>query len=214
MGGMGKSTLATRAASRLQDDGFELIGIKVQAATTPEETGRRFLREKLLPALAHPFVASAPKIVNSVFNPDLPLALRVNSVLSEWRRRRVALVIDNFEDVLDLATRQIVHADLRTVYERLVGQLNGDSRLIVTCRYLPANTPDSTDYPHLGWFDLKDMKEFEVRKFLRRDPKVEQRLRAGEISDDHIAALHRMFGGTPGFLTQVRTLFGAGKLAD
>ncbi len=50
------------------------------------------------------------------------------------------------------------------------------------------------------------MSEAEFYKFLRRDQQVEDRLRRGELKPDLMGNLYHLFGGTPRFLEQVRTL--------
>jgi tetratricopeptide (TPR) repeat protein len=214
LGGMGKSTLATRAASRLREAGFEVTGIKVLRAGTPAETGRLFLVEKLLPALALPFMVTEPALYKAITNGEFPVEHRVKVAAAEWNKRKLALVIDNFEDVLDAESRAISDPGLQQAYHILTRNLTGSSRLIVTCRYFPADTPEPTKTAHVLWRDLKDLKLFELVKFLRRDDRVEARLRHGAIGWPRIVRIHRVFGGTPGFLVQVRGLLGTADLDE
>jgi tetratricopeptide (TPR) repeat protein len=212
LGGMGKSTLATRAAGRLREAGFEVTGIKALRGNDPAEAGRLFLVEKLLPALALPFMAREADIYKAICNGEYPVAHRITLAVTEWKKRRLALVIDNFEDVLDADTRAIADPGLRVAYRTLTRDLTEGSRLVVTCRYLPADTPDPGATPHVLWLDLKDLKEFELVKFLRRDARVEARMRAGAIPGSRVRHLHRAFGGTPGFLVQARALLAEADL--
>ncbi|MDB5312562.1 MAG: photosystem assembly protein Ycf3 [Gemmataceae bacterium] len=211
IGGMGKSTLATRTASRLKEAGFDVYAIKATRCATPAEAGRLFLLEKLVPALARSFMASEPDIYKAIRNGEYPVEDRVALAVDEWKKRKLALVIDNFEDVLD-PDRSIADPGLRTAYHTLTRNLTEGGRLVVTCRYCPADTPDPAGTPHVHIWDVKDLKPFELRKFLRRDEKVEARMRVGVISDVLIERMHRVFGGTPGFLVQVRAWLGTGDL--
>ncbi|HEX4611296.1 MAG TPA: CHAT domain-containing protein [Urbifossiella sp.] len=203
IGGMGKSTLATRAVGRLREAGFEVYGAKATRGPSPGEAGRLFLIEKLLPTLARPLMTTAPEAYKAVRNGEYDVADRVALAVDEWKKRKLALVLDNFEDVLD-ADRSIADPGLRTAYQILTRSLTAGSRLVVTCRYVPADTPDPAGASHLRIWDVKDLRPFELRKFLRRDERVETRMRTGEITTLLIDRLHRVFGGTPGFLTQVR----------
>ncbi|WP_162136248.1 tetratricopeptide repeat protein, partial [Zavarzinella formosa] len=211
MGGMGKSTLATRTANRLKTDGFGIHAIKAGQHATPAEAGRWFLLEKLLPALARPFMKEEPTTYEAICNGKHPVSDRVNLAVEEWSKRKLLLVMDNFEDVLN-PDNTIADPDLRTAFHILTRNLTGGSRLLVTCRYRPDDTPD--DLPHVCVHGVPEMREFELRKFLRREPKVEARMRSGEIKDDLIHRLHALFGGTPGFLVSVRAWLSKGDISD
>ena len=112
------------------------------------------------------------------------------------------MVIDNFEDVLDLETRQIADADLAVFYRTLATVLTHGSRVILTCRYLPAGTP--TDLSTVMHLPLIEFKESDFRKFLLRDDVVEARIARGELTAALLHSLYQAFGGTPGFLDNVR----------
>ncbi len=68
--------------------------------------------------------------------------------------------------------------------------------------------------PHVRVHGVAEMKEFELRKFLRREPKVEDRMRLGEIDDPLIRRLYDLFGGTPGFLVSVRAWLADGDISE
>ncbi len=89
-------------------------------------------------------------------------------------------------------------------YRTLAKVLTHGSRVIVTCRYLPAGTP--TDLSTVMHLPLIDFKESDFRKFLRRDDVVEARIARCELSAGLLHSLYQAFGGTPGFLDKVRTL--------
>jgi tetratricopeptide (TPR) repeat protein len=113
-------------------------------------------------------------------------------------------VIDNFEDVLNLEARQIADAGLAGFYRTLATGLTQGSRVILTCRYLPAGTPaDLSTVMHLP---LIEFAESDFRKFLRRDGVVEARIAGGELTANLLHSLYQAFGGTPGFLDNVRKL--------
>ncbi|HKI35040.1 MAG TPA: tetratricopeptide repeat protein [Gemmataceae bacterium] len=204
LGGMGKSTLATRAADRLREAGFTVYGVRAAPGETPAKAGRATL-DRLLDALTRAFLFARRPDLNDLLTTDkLPLGQRVRLAVQGLRQLRVALVLDNFEDVLDLASRRILDPDLREAYQTLARELVDGSRVLVTCRYLPAETP--VDQPTVWHEDLAELGEAEFGKFLRRDPQVDARLRGGELTRELVGGLYRLLGGTPGFLEQVRTV--------
>ncbi|HEX8203150.1 MAG TPA: hypothetical protein VF590_21925, partial [Isosphaeraceae bacterium] len=98
------------------------------------------------------------------------------------------MVLDNFEDVLELESRRIADPDLAAFSAHLATHLTRDSCVLVTCRYLPADTPDAAVQPTILHLALPDLEEPNVLKFLRRDPVVDCRIHRGELP---AALLHR-----------------------
>ena len=91
---------------------------------------------------------------------------------------------------------------LAEFYSHLLSDLVGDSRALITCRYRPADVltlPATVQEEALG-----DFPEGDFLKFLLRDPVVERRYYAGELSQELLSELHRLLGGTPRFLEQMR----------
>ena len=133
---------------------------------------------------------------------NLPPEQRLRLAVKGLNELRLVVVIDNFEDVLDLETRQIADADLAGFYRTLATGLTRGSRVILTCRYLPAGTP--TDLSTVMHLPLIEFKESDFRKFLLRDDVVEARIAGGELTAALLHSLYQAFGGTPGFLDNVR----------
>ena len=133
---------------------------------------------------------------------NLPPEQRLRLAVKGLNELRLVVVIDNFEDVLDLETRQIADADLAGFYRTLATGLTQGSRVILTCRYLPAGTP--TDLSTVMHLPLIEFKESDFRKFLLRDDVVEARIARGKLTAALLHSLYQAFGGTPGFLDNVR----------
>jgi tetratricopeptide (TPR) repeat protein len=205
IGGAGKSTLATRAANRLQSAGFRVVPVRVEKDERgPAESGRALLT-RLTGALDDAFIqVDRQDLHRQITDGNLPHEQRLRLAVKGLNELRLVVVIDNFEDVLDLETRQIADADLAGFYRTLATGLTRGSRVIVTCRYLPDGTP--TDQPNVLHLPLIDFTESDFRKFLRRDEVVEARIGRGELKSDLLHGLYQAFGGTPGFLENVRTL--------
>ncbi len=204
LGGAGKSTLATRAANRLASEGFRVVPVRVPENTgSPAEAGRQTL-VKVVDALERAFLQEERKDLRGhLVHPEIRLEQRLRMAVSGLNEVRLDLVLDNFEDVLDLATRRIADPGLALLYRALATDLTDGargSRVLVTCRYLPA---EGVEVLHVA---LPDFPASEVRKFLLRGERVEARLSRGEIPLKLFERLTRELGGTPGFLNAVRAL--------
>jgi len=196
LGGSGKSSLATRLAWKLKGDGFAPIAIS-SSQENPLSAAR------LIQSFGDAFLAAdLDDAYQKLSKPEIPADARLRYAVSVLNEGRFLLVLDNFESNMDEATRTILDEDLAGFYEHLLSNLAGGSRAIVTSRYLPAGKlPPKVHEEPLG-----DFGEASFLKFLRRDPKVEQRYRFGDISHALFQELYRLFGGTPRFLDQIRNV--------
>ena len=202
LGGAGKSTLATRAANRLQAAGFRIVPIRTPASLTPREAAQATLT-RIIGALDHEFLrARRDDLHDRLTDGKLALDQRLRFAIDGLNELQLMVVLDNFEDALDLETRRIADDDLARFYEALAIHLVRGSRVIVTCRYLPEGTPEGQ--PTVLHLPLPEFKEYDVLKFLRRDEVVDHRIHRGELPPSVLAELYRSLGGTPGFMEQVR----------
>jgi tetratricopeptide (TPR) repeat protein len=195
LGGAGKSTLATRLARKLEADGFVPI-----ALTSSLETP---LTARLLESCGDTFLATGQARAHDILsNAQLGVSERLRMIATVLNQNRFVLVLDNFEENLDEASRRVRDPELAGFYRHLLEHLSGGSRLIITSRYLPADgdpLPETLREEQLG-----DFPEAAFLKFLFRDAVVEERYYRGELPLDLLARLHRLLGGTPRFLAQMR----------
>ena len=105
---------------------------------------------------------------------EIALDQRLRLAVDGLNELRLLIVLDNFEDCLDLDSCRIPDPDLAECYRLLATRLTRGSRVIVTCRYFPEDTP--TDQPQVKHVPLHDLDEPATLKFLRRDRVVESRL--------------------------------------
>lgn len=202
LGGAGKSTLATRAANRLRGAGFHIRPVRAIAGDDPTECARGTLA-KLIGALDDSFVKEGrDDLHRRLTDGKLPLGQRLRLAADDLNALHLAVVLDNFEDCLELETCRIADPEFADFYAYLTANLTRGSRLIVTCRYLPGGTP--ADQATVLPLPLPDLKEHDFQKFLRRDPTVDDRIRRGELAEDLLSDLYHKLGGTPGFLENVR----------
>lgn len=204
MGGMGKSTLATRAANRLTEAGFKCYPVRASGGEAPEQNGAITL-QKLRSAVSQALLEAGETEGYVTFeNGKIPFELRLGVAVSALCSHRAVFVLDKFEDVLDVATLHIVHPELSAAYQYFARNLTRGSRVLVTCRFLPADTP--TDTPTVWSHSLDELSDSEFFKFLRRDDVVEGRMQRGELPYEWLEQLHKTIGQVPGFLDQVRAV--------
>jgi tetratricopeptide (TPR) repeat protein len=196
LGGVGKSTLATRLARKLQTDGFTLIPVS-------GSDGAPLGVARLLQACGDAFLeAGMRQEFHTITDVQLAVDARLRFIVTALNRGRFLLVLDNFETNLDESSRCIADPELAAFYIHLLTHLSGNSRALITSRYVPAEgaiLPRTMCEEALG-----DFAEATFLKFLLRDPIVERRYHAGELPHPLLLELYRQLGGTPGFLAQVR----------
>jgi hypothetical protein len=195
LGGAGKSTLATRLARKLEAEGFKPLALSAND-DRPLTTGAvlQVCKTALLKVGRQDMAALLD-------NAAVALADRLQVLVSVLNEHRFVLVLDNFESNLDLASRRILDAELAGFYRHLLENLAGGSRLIVTSRYLPAEVHLPSTMQEWA---LAEFGEADFLKFLLRDAAVERRYRMRELPDATLVRLHKVLGGTPRFLEQMR----------
>jgi tetratricopeptide (TPR) repeat protein len=202
IGGAGKSTLATRAANKLESAGFRVVAVRVAEAAGPLDAGEATLTQ-LIGEFDDAFIqAERDDLHRQLTDGTLPQAQRLRLAVKGLNELRLVIVIDNFEDVLELERRRIVEPNLAQLYRSLATRLMRGSRVIITCRYVPEGTP--TELPTVVHLPLPDLGEPNFRKFLQRDEVVDTRIGRGELPPTLIHDLYQKLGGTPGFLENVR----------
>ena len=212
IGGAGKSTLATRAANRLAAAGFEVRPVRAAEGPSAAERGRLTL-SKVISSLSDAFLKGGREDLQRLLTSgEIALDQRLRLAVDGLNELRLLIVLDNFEDCLDLDSRRIPDPDLAECYRLLATRLTRGSRVIVTCRYFPEDTPGGQ--PQVKHVPLHDLDEPATLKFLRRDHVVEGRLGKGELSWELIRDLYQALGGTPGFLVEVRRILESADADD
>lgn len=195
IGGAGKSTLATRLARKLEAFGFTPIAVSstkevpLSVARLLQACGDAFLKTGLRDAF------------NTINDPNVPAPARLRFIVSTLNEHRFLLVLDNLEVNLDETTRRILDSEIAGFYSHLLSSLVGESRAIITCRYLPADAKLPTAAREET---LADFPESSFTKFMLRDAELERRYYAGELPREMLSELHQLLGGTPRFLGQMR----------
>ncbi|MBM4438058.1 MAG: tetratricopeptide repeat protein, partial [Actinobacteria bacterium] len=196
IGGAGKSALATRIVRKLEAQGFTPLPLP-SAEKRPLSSGQ--VLERCGDAFLAAGLADAHAVVRNV---QLSEDDRLRYAVTVLNRSRFVLVLDNFEVNLDTITRRVLDPTLAVFYRHLLTDLAGGSRAVVTCRYAPAELPE---LPGTVREDpLDDFPYADFLKYLLRDPVVERRYAHGQLPPELLRKLHRLLGGTPRFLEQVR----------
>jgi hypothetical protein len=212
VGGQGKSTLATRLVGRLRGSGFDVRVVKTvrpkdeAAANCAVRASAAIVKEISLAATS----LGEDRLGNVLADEEKPLNRRLLLAADGLTKLKCALVLDNFEDVLEYGADgawHIADSGLAEFYSRVQTQLTraDGGRVVVTSRYLPAGTNDRLATVHI-LKGLADFKDYEFFKLLKRDDRVAERIDAGELPISLLDQLYRFAGGTPRFLERLRVL--------
>ena len=168
---------------------------------------------RLLQICGDSFLAAGQRDAYEILRDSaLPEEDRLRYIVSALNARRYVLVLDNFETNLDETSRRILTPHLAEFYTQLLSGLVGDSRALITCRYRPLmSRPSQLAVQEEA---LGDFPEGDFLKFLLHDPVVERRYYAGELPQELLSELHRLLGGTPRFLEQMRQVLNTIAAAD
>src|SRR5262249_60496361 len=82
---------------------------------------------------------------------------------------------------------------------------SGGGRVVVPTRYLPAGTGEDVPTVRVE-AGLNDFRDYEFFKLLKRETRVAERIRRGELPLALLRRLYDFAGGTPRFLERLRTL--------
>jgi tetratricopeptide (TPR) repeat protein len=212
LGGAGKSTLATRAVNQLQGEGFRVVSVRTRGSGDPAACGRQTLTD-LVAGLEVAFIQEGRNdLREQLTDGKLPLEIRLRLVAAGLNDLRLALVLDNFEDALDLQRRTVADPDLALLYRTLAENVVRGSCVLLTCRYLPAETP--VELPTVLHLPVPELEEHNFLKFLRGDDVVNERMKSGELSEEGLRNLFRQLGGTPRFLEAVRKVLRRASAED
>lgn len=117
------------------------------------------------------------------------------------------LVLDGFDAVLDHDRHSISHNGLSILFRQILDKLTGienGARAVVTTSVIPI---DVGERKNVRVFEVPEMSDGDLVKFMRRDDWVARRLENNEIPLSFLKSLHGAVGGLPGTLDLVRTAF-------
>lgn len=197
IGGAGKSTLATRLANRCVKEGYRVVALQARR----DEAAGFCLRlvEKLADACQR---LGSEADERMLLDGNRPLANRLRLAVEVLNEAKILLVLDNLESLMPLPPAEPAWegAEVAAFFAALTSDLVGQGRAILTCRYLPKRYDCSQ--LNLGHEAMPDFTEADFFKYLRRHPRVTERMQSGELSRDLIATFHRKLGATPRFVEQ------------
>ncbi len=203
VGGAGKSTLATRLANRLGHGGLKIVALRHRENETPELFAIRLLSEIQVASLA----SGAPHPLTAALTGDTyELPMRMRLAIEVLNALPLLLVLDNLESLMPLppAPPEWQSSAFGVFFTELTQRLTGESRALLTCRYVPAGfgLPEETDTSPVLHFGIPDFTEADFFKCAEYDEKVAARLASGEITRQLLAEFHRKLGATPRFVKQ------------
>lgn len=187
--GSGKSTLATKLARSLERDGFMVLPL-YSSRNNPLALAR--LLESFTGLLAR--IGRAGE-AQSLRNPGLTLAARQRSLIKILNQGKFLILLDGLE--LDGKTGKILDPELAGLYLAASMDLES-SRLIITCRALPADLPPLL---RRTWeWQLAGLSEAAFVKGLMQDEEVWQRYRRGTVSYRRLQEVYMLAAGSPACL--------------
>jgi hypothetical protein len=120
IGGAGKSTLATRAANRLAAAGFVVRPVRAAEGPSAPERARLTL-SKVISTLSDAFLTQGRADLHRLLTSgEIALDQRLRLAVDGLNELRLLIVLDNFEDCLDLDSRRTSDPDLAECYRLLV----------------------------------------------------------------------------------------------
>ncbi|HWQ63055.1 MAG TPA: tetratricopeptide repeat protein [Methanospirillum sp.] len=193
MGGAGKSALATKIARKFENS-MDYTPVAIPCSREAPLTC-----EMLIERFAVVFGSPLTELLRQK---DLSPSQKLSHIFHKLNQEPYVLVIDNFETNLD-DSNIIADPDIATFYTMLLSELSGKSRVIITCRYLPAGVK----YPTTAFeCQLGDLNQADVGKVFRNNEQYEVLTLDGRIPDEMVSEVYRVFGGVPRFLEQILSL--------
>jgi len=192
IGGAGKSALATKIARKLQDQDH-YIPIPI-----PSSHESPLNIEEIIETFAIAFESP-----DYLIRPDISPSSKLKYIFHKLNLKKYLLVFDNFEVNLD-DSNSIIDVGVANLYQQLFSGISGESRVIITSRYRPANRSSLTQIAYEC--QLGDLNQSDIRKIMFNDKLLISILQSGEMFEDLLANLYRVFGGVPRFIDQIISL--------
>ena len=124
-GGMGKTVLATRLATRLSDSFEGIYGHRCNPQTRTED---------ILIGLNSFLNMAGIDSLNSVLNSPAPISVKTAMLVRILNQRRFLIILDNFESCLDEGGKQIADPELRDFVSSLLSTTASNTKYIITSR--------------------------------------------------------------------------------
>jgi tetratricopeptide (TPR) repeat protein len=200
LAGVGKSSLATRLARKLEGPPTRLRPIAISCSATKPLTP-----EFVLGACRTDFLASGRQDAAArTKDPQASDAERLRVLVHDLSDEHV-LILDNFDNSLDEATRKILDPKIAELYQNLLTDLFGSSRVLLTSRSLPADLDPLPD--GIVELTLGELSEAAYLKFMFRDARVQKRYQAGAAEREVFSRLYQRFGAAPSLVAMIRAAF-------
>ena len=203
IGGAGKSTLATRLANRCVQEGYRVVALQARR----DDAAQFCLR--LVTELATACQRLGREAdETTLLDGKRPLENRLRLAVEILNETKILLVLDNLESLMPLppAAHDWEWDEVAAFFTHLTTRLTGEGRAILTCRYLPVSFDPLP--PNLSHEAMPDFTYADFFKYLRRHPRVAERMERGELDRDLIETFHSKLGATPRFVEQACSILG------
>ena len=188
IGGVGKSSIAGRAMKKLSDEGWDIAAVK----------GRFDLRQ-IASSLGIALINDNRQLADLLLNESLDDKLRFQFILNAMQQYRVLLVLDDFEQNLDIEGRQFNDTSIVSFLKMMIeGSVEG--RFLITSRYpLPGFDNLLKNLP------VGPLSNSQVRKLLLRLPALQRENR------DVLQRILGQIGGHPRMLEFLDGIMNGGR---
>jgi tetratricopeptide (TPR) repeat protein len=125
-GGIGKTVLATRLASKMNQYFDGVFGMRCNTATKPEDILNRLNAFLNMAGIPH---------LNQILYQPVPMDVKTATLAGLLNQRRFLIIFDNFEDCLDEARSSIANPELKEFIQHLLNNTVTNTKFIITTRY-------------------------------------------------------------------------------
>jgi tetratricopeptide (TPR) repeat protein len=168
-GGMGKTVLATRLALKMNEYFEGTFGMKFSSTTRPED---------ILIKINNFLMMKGRFELNQILNQQVPLEVKISTLINILNQIRFLIIFDNFEDCLDEDQKDIKNLELKAFIQHLLNNTVSNTKFIITTRYdfdpLEGRLPESIEhislsefnFPQTNWLmnNYKELADLEIQK--------------------------------------------------
>jgi len=185
-GGMGKTVLATRLAMRLSDRFEGIYGHRCHPQTRAED---------ILIGLNSFLNMLGIQSLNQVLSSTAPISVKTANLLQILNKRKLLIILDNFESCLDEGGKQISDPELRDFVSSLLGATAANTKYIITSR-VDFDPLDRRLVSAVEHYPLPEMPYYEAIWLMNNHSSL------ARLTVDKKKQIHKAVGGHPWSIDQ------------
>jgi tetratricopeptide (TPR) repeat protein len=197
-GGMGKTVLATRLATRLSDRFEGIYGHRCHPQTKAED---------ILFGLNSFLNMLGIQSLNQVLSSPAPISVKTAMLVRILNQRRFLVILDNFESCLDEGGKQIADPELRDFVSYLLGATTANTKYIITSR-IDFDPLERRLVSAIEHYPLPEMPYYEAIWMMNNHTSL------ARLSVDKKKQIHKAVGGHPWSIDQFALQVSEGSDVD